>query len=191
MGRESRIGDYCDLYRRYPDGAHYCTSLFVQAAQAGTRGAGCPRNQPYRAPDSTTDMICSRDKDDRLLTWNNAYAASRGDYKKGWIEVSVEDSGVGLGTDELAQMFNHFYSTKPNGMGMGLAISRTIIEAHDGSVSAANRPGGGIKVSFTIPFAKVKIRLPDREILPSSGRIFFSAQRAQGSSSLRTLRTLR
>ena len=61
--------------------------------------------------------------------------------------------GPGIPADALAQIFNPFFTTKPNGMGMGLAISRTIIEAHGGRIWAENRHGGGAAFRFTLPIA--------------------------------------
>jgi signal transduction histidine kinase len=69
----------------------------------------------------------------------------------GWLEVSVSDGGTGLTPAELSQLFEPFYTTKPNGMGMGLAISRTIIEAHGGKIRAENNAGPGANFSFTLP----------------------------------------
>ena len=67
-----------------------------------------------------------------------------------WLEVSVSDRGTGL-PGELPHLFEPFYTTKPNGMGMGLAISRTIIEAHGGKIRAENNSGPGATFSFTLP----------------------------------------
>jgi two-component system sensor kinase FixL len=65
--------------------------------------------------------------------------------------VSVRDAGIGLhaGTQEL--VFEPFYTTKPAGMGMGLAIARSIIEAHGGNIWAANNPARGATFHFTLP----------------------------------------
>jgi signal transduction histidine kinase len=69
----------------------------------------------------------------------------------GDIIVTVRDSGSGLETNTLARLFDAFYTTKRNGMGMGLAISRSIVEAHDGQIWAApNAPRGAI-LQFTLP----------------------------------------
>jgi PAS domain S-box-containing protein len=66
------------------------------------------------------------------------------------VEVSVRDNGVGL-PDESVDVFAPFYSTKAHGLGMGLSISRSIIEAHHGHVSAKRNPAGGSTFSFTLP----------------------------------------
>jgi signal transduction histidine kinase len=67
------------------------------------------------------------------------------------VFVSVEDSGPGLGAKNLEHLFDAFYTTKSQGMGMGLAISRSIIEAHGGRLWAtANAPHGAV-FQFTLP----------------------------------------
>ena len=71
--------------------------------------------------------------------------------KAGNVRVSVRDSGSGLEANALDRLFDAFYTTKPNGMGMGLAISRSIVEAHGGQIEASpNRPYGAV-VQFTLP----------------------------------------
>ncbi len=67
------------------------------------------------------------------------------------VTVSVQDHGVGLKDTELDRLFDAFYSTKPHGMGMGLAISRSIIEAHHGSLWAEVTRGAGATFSFALP----------------------------------------
>jgi PAS domain S-box-containing protein len=69
------------------------------------------------------------------------------------VEIVVNDTGAGIPADVLGQIFNPFFTTKSHGMGMGLAISRTIIEAHDGQIWAENTPGGGAAFLFTLPIA--------------------------------------
>jgi len=64
--------------------------------------------------------------------------------------VSVRDYGGGLPKDDLDKVFTQFYSTKPNGMGMGLTIVRSIVEAHGGKLSAENT-GEGARFFFTLP----------------------------------------
>jgi len=65
--------------------------------------------------------------------------------------VSVGDTGVGLPPQQADQIFNAFFTTKPNGTGMGLRISRSIIESHGGRLWAANKPPRGASFCFTLP----------------------------------------
>jgi signal transduction histidine kinase len=65
--------------------------------------------------------------------------------------LSVEDTGVGVDPERAEQLFEAFYTTKPEGMGMGLAISRSIIESHHGRLWAAANEGPGATFSFSIP----------------------------------------
>ncbi len=72
---------------------------------------------------------------------------SRGDQE---ILVSVEDHGPGIAAEIRARIFESFFSTKPQGTGMGLAICRSIIEAHDGKIWAENSADGGAILHFTV-----------------------------------------
>ena len=67
------------------------------------------------------------------------------------VLVAVRDSGPGLDPESLDHLFTPFYTTKPQGMGMGLAISRSIIEAHGGSLWATANDGRGAAFQFTLP----------------------------------------
>ncbi len=69
----------------------------------------------------------------------------------GAVIVCVEDQGPGISSEAFPQLFDSFYSTKPSGTGIGLSISRTIIEAHDGTLWAENREGGGASFCFRLP----------------------------------------
>jgi signal transduction histidine kinase len=68
--------------------------------------------------------------------------------------VAIEDSGPGIPPEKLEQIFEPFFTTKDEGMGMGLAITRTIVVSHGGQIWAANRTEGGAVVRFTVPLAK-------------------------------------
>ncbi|HSI32187.1 MAG: MASE1 domain-containing protein [Phycisphaerae bacterium] len=67
------------------------------------------------------------------------------------VEVSVRDRGPGLPAGPPGRVFERFFSTKPDGMGMGLAIARSIIEAHAGTLDAENADGGGARFWFRLP----------------------------------------
>jgi signal transduction histidine kinase len=69
-----------------------------------------------------------------------------------FAELSVSDRGPGIPEDKLKQVFEPFYSSKAEGMGMGLSIARTIIEAHNGFISASNREHGGASFTIRLPF---------------------------------------
>ena len=62
----------------------------------------------------------------------------------------MQDSGVGIDEESLEKVFDAFYTTKTQGMGMGLAISRSIIEDHGGRLWATSNNGGGATFQFTL-----------------------------------------
>jgi signal transduction histidine kinase len=67
------------------------------------------------------------------------------------LQISVSDTGVGLPPEQTDQIFNAFYTTKDNGTGMGLPISRSIIESHGGRLWATSAPARGATFHFTLP----------------------------------------
>jgi len=66
-------------------------------------------------------------------------------------EIFVSDTGHGIAPQVAAQLFQPFMTTKQQGMGVGLSISRTIIEAHGGKIWVEPNPGGGSIFRFTLP----------------------------------------
>jgi signal transduction histidine kinase len=74
------------------------------------------------------------------------------------VKVTVEDRGVGLDPETATKIFDPFFTTKPHGIGMGLSISRSIIESHRGRLWAEPRPSGGAIFQFTLP-----IQSPDSD----------------------------
>ena len=68
-----------------------------------------------------------------------------------FAELSVSDRGPGIPEDKLKVVFEPFYTSKPEGMGMGLSIARTIIEAHNGQIWAENRDHGGASFRISLP----------------------------------------
>jgi two-component system, LuxR family, sensor kinase FixL len=76
------------------------------------------------------------------------------------VFVEVRDTGPGIDPADLDRLFQSFYTTKPDGIGMGLAISRSIIEAHGGRLSAApNQPYGAV-FRFMLPVGEPPQALP-------------------------------
>jgi PAS domain S-box-containing protein len=74
----------------------------------------------------------------------------------GQLLISVGDTGVGLPPEQADQIFNAFFSTKAQGTGMGLSISRSIIESHGGRLWAKSNPGCGATFNFTLPAAEAQ-----------------------------------
>jgi PAS domain S-box-containing protein len=93
------------------------------------------------------DAMQQTEPEKRILTVKTARDAARA------VTVSVSDTGVGLSADSAEQLFQAFYTTKPEGMGMGLAISRTIVQAHGGRLWAEPGNGRGATFTFTLPVA--------------------------------------
>src|SRR5580704_13924758 len=69
----------------------------------------------------------------------------------GHLSISVSDTGVGIPADKVDRIFDTFFTTKPQGTGMGLAISRTIVESHGGRLWATSNSGRGSTFQFTLP----------------------------------------
>ena len=77
------------------------------------------------------------------------------------VTISVADTGPGLAPEVAVQLFQPFVTTKPDGMGIGLSICRTIIEAHGGRIWAEGNPGGGTVFRLTLPVAPAEGGVPD------------------------------
>ena len=93
------------------------------------------------------DAMKDSDRSDRTVLLNIARIDER------MLKVSVTDAGPGLPAGSPERVFDAFYTTKSNGLGMGLSISRSIIEAHGGRLWAENNLTRGATFSFTIPIA--------------------------------------
>jgi PAS domain S-box-containing protein len=70
-----------------------------------------------------------------------------------FVEIAFNDRGIGLPDEVAGRIFEAFYTTKPRGLGMGLSISRSIVEAHGGRLVAENRAGGGAVLRVSLPLA--------------------------------------
>ena len=67
------------------------------------------------------------------------------------VRVDVQDAGTGISAENVSQLFDAFYTTKSGGMGIGLSVSRSIIESHHGRLVAMANDGPGATFSFSIP----------------------------------------
>jgi signal transduction histidine kinase len=118
----------------------------------------------FEFDDKATDVFVNRDQIQQVLVnlVRNALEAMAGQDQRemtlatrvlddGMIEVTVVDIGPGIPGDIAGRLFEPFVSNKRDGMGLGLSISRSIIEAHGGRLTAGPKPGGGTILRFTIP----------------------------------------
>ena len=83
------------------------------------------------------DAMAGRPADHRLLTISTSITPD------GWVELAVQDRGTGIPPERLDQVFDAFFTTKTSGLGLGLAICRSIVNAHGGRLWAVNNPFGG------------------------------------------------
>jgi signal transduction histidine kinase len=97
------------------------------------------------------------DIDDRSRQLTISTAGSDADQ----VRVVVRDAGVGLAPGTVDKLFEAFYTTKQSGMGIGLSVSRSIIEKHQGRIWAAQNDGPGATFSFSIP------RVPENALEPA------------------------
>jgi len=94
------------------------------------------------------DAMNSVPEEKRILSVLVKHAATAGTAA---VLLCVQDAGIGLKAEEMDRLFEAFYTTKPHGMGMGLAISRSIIEAHGGRLWAEPNQGPGATFSLSLP----------------------------------------
>ena len=81
------------------------------------------------------------------------------------VLITVEDSGPGIALENIRSIFEPFYTTKPQGMGMGLTICRSIVEAHGGGLVAARSLLGGLALQISLPAtAKGRALLVDADV---------------------------
>jgi signal transduction histidine kinase len=80
----------------------------------------------------------------------------------GTVQVAVEDSGHGFSAEALERIFELFHTTKPDGLGLGLPICRSIIVAHGGRLWAENNPKRGATIRFTLAIEKTADSLAPR-----------------------------
>jgi signal transduction histidine kinase len=84
----------------------------------------------------------------------------RSQWKDGLLTVSVSDSGMGLPPERASRIFDAFFTTKPHGTGMGLRISRSIVESHGGRLWAGENIPRGASFHFTLPAVQARALMP-------------------------------
>ena len=113
--------------------------------------------------DVLTDLIAAVDdsgvRPNRILygdvAWNKRLIAHRaqstsGGYASAGLTIAVADTGAGMAPEIATQLFQPFVTSKPHGMGVGLSISRTIVEGHGGQIVCEPNPAGGTVFRFTL-----------------------------------------
>lgn len=73
---------------------------------------------------------------------------------EGWIEIAVRDNACGIAAEDLSRLFDHYFTTKPEGMGMGLIIARSIVEAHGGRLQPSLNIQHGVTFSIQLPISE-------------------------------------
>ncbi len=96
---------------------------------------------------NAADAVCANDRSQRQIVVRVSRADSR------WITIAVDDTGKGIDPIDLGQVFQPLFTTKSKGTGMGLAIVRSIVEAHGAQIRVHSKPGAGTTFDFTLPVA--------------------------------------
>jgi signal transduction histidine kinase len=87
----------------------------------------------------------------------------KSELQDGQLQFSISDTGVGLPMEKMDQIFSAFFTTKPQGSGMGLSISRSIVESHGGRLWATANDGRGATFHFTLSTAAEILQEPATE----------------------------
>src|SRR5208283_1850917 len=86
--------------------------------------------------------------------------------KTGWVRVSVSDNGAGIDPAVTKRLFEPFVTTKSEGMGLGLLVTRSIVESHGGRIWSTPNPDCGATFAFTLPVAEKKRASASRSVQP-------------------------
>jgi len=78
------------------------------------------------------------------------------EYSKSWLELSVSDTGIGIAPDQLERIFQPFFTTKAHGIGLGLPITRRLVEDHRGHLLVESQPGYGTTISVRLPISDME-----------------------------------
>lgn len=156
LKRRELVSERVDLQELAED------TLAVARSDAGTRGVKLALEMPAHLPGALGDRVHLQqvllnlilNAMDAMLTKPQeqrqiVVKIRKADNQK--LQVEVSDHGEGIAPEIATQIFDPLFTTKRHGMGMGLAISRTIIEAHGGDIWAEGNPSGGSTFFFTVP----------------------------------------
>jgi len=118
-------------------------NLILNAIQAMSETTEGPREMEV-----SSEMVSAKHNESKL---ENHEQSSLANVESSHVLITVQDSGPGLDPQHVNRLFEAFYTTKPQGLGIGLAISRSIIEAHGGKLWAKASPSRGAIFQFTLP----------------------------------------
>ncbi len=121
-----------------------CQRLSTEQAIYDTAGTACP---PTQRPSGSLGTAAS------AYAWLiDRYAGQKESRVEHWLEILVRDTGVGISDDQLQHIFQPFYTTKAHGIGLGLAITRRLVEDHGGYLRVESQFGYGSTIGVRLPF---------------------------------------
>jgi signal transduction histidine kinase len=131
-------------------------NLYMNAIQAMPEG-GILTVLCQVIPDNTSTYSDMQREQGRLFEFGEPIGAIDVDeYSKSWLELSVSDTGIGIAPDQLERIFQPFFTTKAHGIGLGLPITRRLVEDHRGHLLVESQPGYGTTISVRLPISDME-----------------------------------
>ena len=131
-------------------------NLYMNAIQAMPEG-GILTVLCQVIPDNTSTYSDTQREQGRLFEFGEPIGAIDVDeYSKSWLELSVSDTGIGIAPDQLERIFQPFFTTKAHGIGLGLPITRRLVEDHRGHLLVESQPGYGTTISVRLPISDME-----------------------------------
>jgi len=131
-------------------------NLYMNAIQAMPEG-GVLTVSCQVIPDNTSTYSDTQGEQGRSFEFGEPIGAIDVDeYSKSWLELSVSDTGIGIAPDQLERIFQPFFTTKAHGIGLGLPITRRLVEDHRGHLLVESQPGYGTTISVRLPISDME-----------------------------------
>ena len=143
------------------------------------RGASCRSWRSGRDPASFINLVMNGIEAMAAVDQRGRHLLIRSHQDGDQVLVAVQDAGTGIDAASIDRLFNSFYTTKPSGLGMGLSICRSIIEAHGGKLWASQNAGPGRHLPIHAPGRRLRRNLPncgaqDRRKIETHASIFLN-----------------